>query len=98
MRGGKVKDSYRKADSDVARASEEAVASLEDTPNTWSPGDFDESRDVSKIEFALARIDLLGAGCTQDELFEGEASFDEPKEIEEVVEETIEAKEKKNFK
>ena len=97
MRGGKVKDSYRKADSDIARASEEAIASLEDTPNTWSPGDFDESRDVSKIEFALARIDLLGAGCTQDELFEGEASFDEPKEIEEVVEETIEAKEKKTL-
>jgi hypothetical protein len=97
MRGGKVKDSYRKADSDIARASEEAIASLEDTPSSWSPGDFDELRDISNIEFALARIDLLGAGCTHDELFEGEASFDEPQEIEEVVEETIEAKEKKTL-
>ena len=98
MRGGKVKDSYRKADSDVARASEEAVASLEDTPNTWSPGDFDEAHDVSDVEFALARIDLLGSGCTYDEILESEASFDEPeKKIEEAIEETTEAKEKKTL-
>ena len=98
MRGGKVKDAYRKADSDIARATDEAVASLPDSFEVWSPGDFDEARDVSKVEFALARIDLLGAGCTHDELLEGEASFQEPQEkIEEVVEETAEAKEKKTL-
>ncbi len=98
MRGGKVKDAYRKADSDIARATDEALASLPDTFDTWSPSDFDESRDVSKVEFALARIDLLGAGCTHDELLEGDASFEEPQEkIEEVVEETAEAKEKKTL-
>ena len=98
MRGGKVKDAYRKADSDIARATDEAVASLPDSFDVWSPGDFDEARDISKVEFALARIDLLGAGCTHDELLEGEASFEEPQEeIEEVVEETAEAKEKKTL-
>jgi len=97
MRGGKVKDAYRKADSDIARATDEAVASLYDIPESWSPGDFDEARDISKVEFALARIDLLGAGCTRDELLEADACFDEPQEIEEVVEETIEAKEKKTL-
>ena len=98
MRGGKVKDAYRKADSDIARATDESVASLPDSFDVWSPGDFDEARDISKVEFALARIDLLGAGCTHDELLEGEASFEEPQEeIEEVVEETAEAKEKKTL-
>jgi hypothetical protein len=98
MRGGKVKDAYRKADSDIARATDEAVASLPDTFDTWSPSDFDEARDVSAVEFSLARIDLLGAGCTLDELLEGEASFDEPKKkIEKVIEETSEAKEKKTL-
>ena len=98
MRGGKVKDAYRKADSDIARATDEAVASLPDSFDVWSPGDFDEARDISKVEFALARIDLLGAGCTHDELLEGDASFEEPqKEIEEIVEDTIEAKEKKTL-
>ena len=98
MRGGKVKDAYRKADSDIARATDEAVASLPDSFDVWSPGDFDEARDISKVEFALARIDLLGAGCTHDELLEGDASFEEPqKKIEEVVEETTEAKEKKTL-
>jgi hypothetical protein len=98
MRGGKVKDAYRKADSDIARATDEAVASLADSFEVWSPGDFDEARDISKVEFALARIDLLGAGCTHDELLEGDASFEEPqKEIEEIVEDTIEAKEKKTL-
>ena len=78
MRGGKVKDAYRKADSDIARASsDESIANLLDVPETWSPGDFDEGRDVSTVEFALARIDLLGSGCTHDELLEGEASFKE---------------------
>jgi len=98
MRGGKVKDAYRKADSDVARATDEAVASLHDVAESWSPGDFDEAKDISKVEFALARIDLLGCGCTHDELLEAEASFDEPQEIkEEVIEETAEAKEKKTL-
>ena len=98
MRGGKVKDSYRKADSDVAKASEESIASLLDSPEIWSPGDFFEGHDISKIDLALARIDLLGAGCTHDEVLEAEASFDEPQEeIEEVAEETSEAKEKKTL-
>ena len=98
MRGGKVKDSYRKADSDVAKASEESIASLLDSPEIWSPGDFFEANDISQMEFTLARIDLLGAGCTQDELLEGDASFEEPKpEIEDVIEETVEAKEKKTL-
>ena len=98
MRGGKVKDAYRKADSDIARATDEAVASLPDSFDIWSPGDFDEAKDISKVEFALARIDLLGAGCTHDELLEGEASFQQPQEeIEEVVKETTEAKEKKTL-
>ena len=98
MRGGKVKDAYRKADSDIARATDEAVASLPDSFDIWSPGDFDEANDVSKVEFALARIDLLGVGCTHDELLEGEASFEEPQEkTEEVIEETAEAKEKKTL-
>jgi len=75
MRGGKVKDSYRKADQDVAKASEEELMYLEIQSNTWSPSDFDESRDISKVEFALARIDLLGAGSTPDEILE-EAGMD----------------------
>lgn len=94
MRGGKVKDSYRKADSDVARASETELESLPITFDIWSPGDFDEGRDVSAVEFSLARIDLLGAGCTRDELLEADASFDEPQEV---IEETAEAKEKKTL-
>ena len=106
MSGGKVKDSYRKADSDIARASEETLASLPVTfeermrePNgSWSPSDFHEHRDISEIEFALARIDLLGAGCTRDEVFEGDVSFEEPKKkIENLIEETSEAKEKKTL-
>ncbi len=98
MRGGKVKDSYRKADSDVAKASEESIASLLDFPEIWSPGDFFEGHDISKIDLALARIDLLGVGCTRDEILEAEASFDEPQEeIKEVAKETSEAKEKKTL-
>ena len=74
MRGGKVKDSYRKADQDVAKASDEEILNLADTFNEWSPGDFSEARDISKIEFALARIDLLGVGATPTEMLEGDAS------------------------
>jgi len=74
MRGGKVKDSYRKADSDVARASEEEVYFLPTTLNEWSPGDFSEDKDISMVELALARIDLLSAGATQPEMLGGDAS------------------------
>jgi hypothetical protein len=76
MRGGKVKDSYRKADQDVAKASEEELFNLPDVFNQWSPGDFSESKDISNVEFALARIDLLGAGATTTEMLEGDASED----------------------
>jgi len=74
MRGGKVKDAYRKADSDIARASEEEILNLPDVFNEWSPGDFTEARDVSVVEFSLAKIDLLAAGATQSEILEGDAS------------------------
>jgi len=76
MRGGKVKDSYRKADQDVARASEEELFNLPDVFNQWSPGDFSEAKDISNVEFALAKIDLLGAGATPTEVLEGDASED----------------------
>jgi hypothetical protein len=89
MRGGKVKDSYRKADQDIAKSSDEAIASLHDVAETWSPGDFDEGKDLTKLELCLARIDLLGAGCTADEILEGDASFEEI--------EIAEAKEKKTL-
>ena len=87
MRGGKVKDAYRKADSDIARASEEEVDFLPTALSEWSPGDFSEDKDISKVELALARIDLLAAGATQAEMLEGDAS--------EAFE--IEAKEKKTL-
>ena len=74
MRGGKVKDSYRKADSDVARASEEEAYFLPTVASEWSPGDFSEDKDISTVELALARIDLLAAGATQPEMLEGDAS------------------------
>ena len=74
MRGGKVKDSYRKADSDIARASEEEVYFLPTALSEWSPGDFSEDKDISVVELALARIDLLAAGATQSEMLEGDAS------------------------
>ena len=75
MRGGKVKDAYRKADSDIARASEEEILNLLDTPNEWSPGDFSEAKDVSIIEFALARIELLSSGATPKEILEADNVF-----------------------
>jgi hypothetical protein len=87
MRGGKVKDAYRKADSDIARASEEEVYFLPTTLSEWSPGDFSEDKDISMVELALARIDLLAAGATQSEMLEGDAS--------ETFE--VEAKEKKTL-
>ena len=76
VRGGKVKKSYRAADQDVARASEEELLNLADAFSEWSPGDFSEARDISNVEFALARIDLLGAGATPIEMLEGDASED----------------------
>ncbi len=88
MRGGKVKDSYRKADSDIARASDEAIASLPDNFDVWSPSDFDAQRDTTKIEWSLARIDLLASGSTLDEILESDFCFDE---------EVAEAKEKKTL-
>ena len=87
VRGGKVKKSYRAADQDVAKASEEELLNLADTFSEWSPGDFSEARDISNVEFALARIDLLAAGATQSEMLEGDAS--------ETFE--VEAKEKKTL-
>ena len=74
MRGGKVKDSYRKADSDVARGSEEEILNLADSHNEWSPGDFIEGKDVSIVEFALAKIDLFSVGCSLEEVAGGDAS------------------------
>ncbi len=76
VRGGKVKKSYRAADQDVAKASEEELFNLADTFNEWSPGDFSEARDISNVEFALARIDLLAVGTTPTEMLEGDASED----------------------
>ena len=51
MRGGKVKESYRKADQDIAKAS--------DQENSLASVDFWEYED---IELDLARIDLVKAG------------------------------------
>jgi hypothetical protein len=75
MRGGKVKDAYRKADSDIARASEEEILKLPDVLNEWSPGDFSEAKDISIIEFALAKIDLLSSGATPKEMMEAKDIF-----------------------
>lgn len=62
MRGGKVKESYRKADQDVAKASEEELYEL-------SVNEFYD-QDFSNAEFAMAKIDLLGAGITTSEIYE----------------------------
>lgn len=59
MRGGKVKDSYRKADQDVAKASEEEILNL--TIESM----FD---DYSKVELALAKIDLLASKISNTEI------------------------------
>lgn len=87
MRGGKVKESYRKADSDVARASEEELYNLPVKFNQWSPGDFTDARDISAVELSLAKIDLLSVGSTPTQILEEDAS--------EAFE--IEAKEKKTL-
>lgn len=67
MRGGKVKDSYRKADQDIAKASEEEVLNLT-VESVY--GDYDN------IEFALAKIDLLAAGASTSEIYEYSKSED----------------------
>ena len=74
MRGGKVKESYRKADSDVARASEEELFDLPVKFNEWSPGDFTDARDISAVELSLAKIDLLSVGSTPTQILEEDAS------------------------
>lgn len=59
VRGDKVKDSYRQADQDITKASEEEVANL--TVECI----YDEYADV---ELALAKIDLLSAGISTSEI------------------------------
>lgn len=59
VRGGKVKDSYRQADQDIAKASEEEVINL------TIECIYDEYADV---ELALAKIDLLSAGISTSEI------------------------------
>lgn len=59
VRGGKVKDSYRQADQDIAKASEEEVINL------TIECVYDEYADV---ELALAKIDLLSAGISTSEI------------------------------
>lgn len=61
MRGGKVKKSYRAADQDVAKASEEEISNLT-VESMYS--------DYEKIELALAKIDLLAAGVSISEIYE----------------------------
>jgi hypothetical protein len=67
MRGGKVKDSYRKADQDVAKASEEDISNL------TIESAFD---DYSKVELALAKIDLLASKISDTEILEYSESED----------------------
>lgn len=67
MRGGKVKKSYRAADQDVAKASEEELYNLTV-----------ESRydDFTKVEFALAKIDLLASKISDTEILEYSSAED----------------------
>ena len=67
MRGGKVKDSYRKADQDVAKASEEEISNL------TVESRFD---DYTKVELALAKIDLLASKISDTEILEYSESED----------------------
>ena len=60
VRGGKVKKSYRAADSDIARGSEEYY-------NEEARFVYDE---FSDLNFALAKIDLLNAGVLEEEMNE----------------------------
>jgi hypothetical protein len=65
--GGKVKKSYRAADQDVAKASEEEVQNL------TVESSYD---DFSKVEFALAKIDLLSSKISDVEMLEYSDSED----------------------
>jgi hypothetical protein len=69
MAGQKVKDSYRKADQDVAKACEEYYLESEDK-NFY---------DFTELDFALARICLNKAGISNEEmnLDEGDIDFSE---------------------
>lgn len=67
VKGGKVKDSYRKADQDVAKASEEEISNL----TIESLYD-----DYSKVELALAKIDLLASKISNTEILEYSESED----------------------
>ena len=58
VRGGKVKKSYRAADGDIARGSEEYY----NEPVGEAYVDFDE------VDFGLAKIDLLRVGASEDEM------------------------------
>lgn len=60
MRGEKVKDSYKKADQDIAKASKEEISNISEEEPFYD--------DYSLIELSLAKIDLLGAGATLDEI------------------------------
>jgi|MEHZ01.6.fsa_nt_MEHZ011639229.1_3 hypothetical protein len=65
--GGKVKKSYRAADQDVAKASEEEIQNL------TVESVFD---DYSKVELALAKIDLLSSKISDVEILEYSESED----------------------
>ena len=67
MRGGKVKKSYRAADQDIARASEEELNTLSIESN------YD---DFENIDFTLSKIDLLKAGITDTEMLNYSESKD----------------------
>ena len=58
MRGGKVKKSYRAADSDIARGSEEY----------YNEEVGCEYIDFTDLNFTMAKIDLLKAGISEDEI------------------------------
>tara|TARA_R110002012_G_scaffold32739_1_gene96300 strand:- start:298 stop:1278 length:981 start_codon:yes stop_codon:yes gene_type:complete len=60
VRGGKVKKSYRAADSDIAKGSEDYYN--EEVNEVYS--------DYSELNFALAKIDLLNAGILEDDMDE----------------------------
>ena len=58
VRGGKVKESYRAADGDIARGSEDYYnESIEEA-----------YIDYNEVEFGLAKIDLLKVNATEEEM------------------------------
>jgi hypothetical protein len=68
MRGEKVKDSYRAADQDVAKANDTELAEISES--------CDLDLEYSDIEFALSKIDMLTAGATPDEIYEDDFNED----------------------